>query len=170
MKNVPVTLGLLIVLTVTKGSAQEKPVCSLLTSREVSVVGATGQGTESSVPIKEGPTKGDTLKLCSWKMAAGQLQLSITRMPPGFSHETLIAQLSGTYATLKAQGWKDEKKDFGTISCSRMTPPAGKEELPMTTGCLTEAKGTVVSVATLGKTRVSMEKVKALVAGACRRL
>ena len=150
--------------------AQKKPVCALLTSKEVAAAGATGHGAEDSVAIDDGPTKGERIQLCNWKTADGQISLSIARMPPGISREALIAQLDGTYAKLRAQGWKEEKKQFGTISCSLMTPPASRPDMPITTGCITETKGKVVSIATLGKTRIPMEKAKALVESAGGRL
>jgi hypothetical protein len=51
-----------------------------------------------------------------------------------------------------------------------MTPPPARQDLPITTGCLTVAKGLVVSVSTLAQTRVSMEKIKALLESAVKRL
>jgi hypothetical protein len=169
MKSVAL-LSLLMAFTTTSGWAQAKPVCSLLTASEIGAVGASGQGSEKSLPITDGPTKGKNLKLCEWKMETGSLNLSVADAPPGVSFEKLVSQMDGTYATLRAQGWKEEKKAFRTISCSLMSPPTSRQDLPMTTGCLTEAKGLVVSVATLAKTRVPMEKVKALVESAIKRL
>jgi hypothetical protein len=118
----------------------------------------------------EGPTRGETVKLCSWRMPAGGIHLSVAKMPPGIPREALIAKLNETYALLKAQGWTETKKDFGRISCDLMTPPAGKQDNPVTTGCFTDSKGMLVSVATLSKTPIPTEKVKALVDSAAGRL
>ena len=170
MRKLTIVFALLTLLTATSIWAQAKPVCSLLTASEVATVGATGRGTEDSLPIDDGPTKGDTIKLCNWQMGAGKLSLSIARMPPGVSRAALIGQLDRGYAALKAQGWKEEKKDFGNIFCSLMTPPVVRQDAPTTTGCLIPTKGLVVSIATLGKTRVPMERAKALVESALRRL
>ena len=100
--------------------------------------------------------------------AMGGMHLSVAKVPPG-SHEAFMAKLNEIYATLKAQGWTEEKKDFGRVSCELMTPPPGKKDDPVTTGCFAEAKGMVVSISTLGKTRIPMEKVKALVDSAIAR-
>lgn len=172
MRHLATLLGLLIVFTATNVWAQGKPsqVCSLLTSSDISSVGATGQGIEGAMPISEGPSKEDTVKVCSWRMPTGGLHLSIAKIPQGVSRQAFMAKLNESFATLKAQGWTEEKKDFGRVSCELMTPPSGKQGLPVTTGCLAEDKGMAVSIATLGTTRVPMEKVKALVDGATARL
>jgi hypothetical protein len=146
MRHIATLLGLLIVFTATHVWAQGKPsqVCSLLTSSDISSVGATGQGIEGAMPTSDGPSKGDTVKLCSWRMPTGGLHLSIGKTPQGVSRDAFTAKLNESFAALKAQGWTEEKKDFGRVSCELMTPPSGKQDLPMTTGCFAEAKGMVV--------------------------
>ena len=163
-------LGLLIVFAAANIWAQGKPVCSLLTANDVSALGATGQGIESALPIGNGASAGDTMKMCNWRLPTGGLHLVAAKAPQGFSHEALMAKFNESWAMLKTQGWTEEKKEFGGISCSLMTPPTGKQDLPSTTGCLTTAKGTMVSITTLGRTRVPMEKAKALVESAAGRL
>jgi hypothetical protein len=169
MRNVAL-LSLMTALASTGAWAQTKPACSLLTASEIGGVGASGQGGEKSLPVTDGPTKGKKLKLCEWRMATGSLNLSVADAPPGVPFEKLVSQMDGTYATLKSQGWKEEKKAFPSVSCSLMTPPPARQDLPITTGCLTVAKGLVVSVSTLAQTRVSMEKIKALLESAVKRL
>ena len=170
MGSLTAVASLLIVFTATNGWAQKKPICALLTASEVATIGGIGKGTEDSRPILDGPTKGESVKLCNWRTATGAIHLSLARVPPGQTREAMLAQLDSTYATLRSQGWKEEKKEFGTIACSLMTPPLARQDVGQTTGCLTQAKGMVVSVATLGKTRVPMEKVKALMDSAIGRL
>ena len=170
MRRIGTLLGLLIVFAATNVWTQGKPVCSLLTASDVSAVGATGQGIPGEMPISGGPTKGETMKMCSWRMQAGGLHLSVSKVPPGMSRDAVIAELNKNYVALKAQGWTEEKKDFGGVSCNLMTPPAGKQDMPATTSCLTVAKGMLVSAATITKTRIPMEKLKPLVDSAAGRL
>ena len=170
MRQTATSLGLLSVFAAANVWAQGKPVCSLLTANDVSAVGATGQGIEGEMPIGNGSSAGDTMKPCNWRLPTGGLHLSVAKAPLGLSREALMAKFNESWAMLKTQGWTEEKKEFGGISCSLMTPPAGKQDLPSTTGSLTTAKGTMVSIATLGRTRVPMEKAKALVESAAGRL
>ena len=165
-----ISSALTIVLAAASAWAQGKPVCSLLTASDVAAVGATGAGIETTMPMSQGPTKGESLKLCNWRLTNGGLHLSIARVPPGTSRESLTALLNQSYGKLKAKGWTEEKKDFGNISCSAMTPPPGSQDDPATTGCLTETKGMMISIATLSKTKIPMEKAKALVESAAGRL
>ena len=110
------------------------------------------------------------MKMCSWRMQAGGLHVSVARMPPGMSRDAVLAELNKNYAALKAQGWAEEKKDFGPVSCNLMTPPPGKQADPTTTSCLVIAKGMMLSAATITMTRLPMEKLKALVDSAAGRL
>lgn len=80
------------------------------------------------MPMSEGPTKGDTMKMCSWRMQAGGLHVSLARILPGMSRDAVFTELNKNYAALKAQGWTEEKRDFGPMSCNLMTPPAGKQD------------------------------------------
>jgi hypothetical protein len=156
-------LGLLIVFVVANVRAQGKPVCSLLTANDVSALGATGPGIESAMPTGNGVSAGDTIKMCNWRLPTGGLHLIVAKAPQGLSREALMAKFNESWAMLKTQGWTEEKKEFGGISRSLMTPPAGKQDNPSTTGCLTTAKGAMGSITTLSRTRVPMEKAKALV-------
>jgi len=110
------------------------------------------------------------MNLCQWSMSTGGLMMSASKMPQGLSRETVMTMLNESWAQLKTKGWKEEKKAFPSVSCSLMTPPPARQDLPITTGCLTVAKGLVVSVSTLAQTRVSMEKIKALLESAVKRL
>jgi hypothetical protein len=108
--------------------------------------------------------------MCSWRMPTGGLHMAVARAPQGMASEAAMAKFNESYAALKAQGWKEEDQNFGSAKCVLMTPPAGKEDAPLTTGCFAEAKGMVVSISTLAKTRISIEKVKALLDSAVGRL
>ena len=91
MRNIAMLLSLFLTLAVAKVWAQGKPVCSLLTAGDVSAVGATGQGIPGEMPISNGPTKGDTMKLCSWRLPDG-LHVSLAEMPPGMSRDALCGR------------------------------------------------------------------------------
>jgi hypothetical protein len=133
-------------------------------------LGATGPGIESALPAGKGAAAGDTVKMCNWRLPTGGIHLGAGRIPAGASREALMAKVNESWAVLKTRGWTEEKKDFGGISCTAMTPPPGKKDDPYTTACLTTAKGMMVSITTLSGTRVEMEKVKALVESAAGRL
>ena len=113
-------LGVLILFTVANAGAQGKPVCSLLTASEVGGVGATGEGIPAEMPISEGATEGETMKMCSWRLPAGGLHVSVAPVPPGLSREAVVAELNKHYAALKAQGWTEEKK---AVSYTHLTLP-----------------------------------------------
>jgi hypothetical protein len=80
----------------------------------------------------------------------------------GAPHQAGLAMLEQTYNRLKAQGWSEEKQDITGGRCALLTPPAAEKDAPITTGCMAEAKGLAVSVSALGRTRVTIEQVKAL--------
>jgi hypothetical protein len=96
--------------------------------------------------------------------------MSIAKMPPGASREAVMTMLNQAWSDAKAKGWKEEKKEFGGVSCFLMTPPAGDKSAPKPTACTIFTKGSVLSITTMGTTRVEMEKVKVLVDSAAGRL
>jgi hypothetical protein len=49
-------------------------------------------------------------------------------------------------------------------------PAFQRRKTPLTTACIAEVKGMLVSISALGRTRMPMEKVKALVNSAASRL
>src|SRR5216684_2842048 len=170
MRQITTSMGLLMVFAGTNVWAQGKPLCSLLTASDVSALGAIGPGIESAIPTGNGAAAGDSVKMCNWRLPSGGMHLGVARIPEGAAREALMAKLNESWAALKTRGWTEEKKDFGGISCTAMTPPSGKKDNPYTTACLTITKGMMVSITTLSMARVPMEKVKALVESAAGRL
>ena len=158
-------LSALIALWAAAVWAQGKPLCSLLTARDLAALGVTGSGAEAEQPS----ARGEPVKVCNWRMTDGGIHLSVTRVPPNVSREEFKAMLNRNFAALKAKGWTEEAKTFGGISCAALAPPA-KDDAPMTTGCLTEIKGLVVSVGTRSKAKVPIETVKTLLETAAERL
>lgn len=168
MRNILMVCAVLMLATLDL-QAQSKPVCSLLTASDVAAVGATGQGIPGEMPMGAAG-KGATMKMCSWRMKNGGLYLSANPMPPGASRAGIEAQLTKTYQMLTAQGWKQDKKDFGSVSCNMFTPPAGQKDAPANTSCLAAAKGMMVNADVLSTTPIPMEKLKAIVDAALGRL
>jgi hypothetical protein len=59
-------------------------------------------------------------------MPGGLFTLSVGKAPnPNLNTRQLLDYMNSMYDLLKGQGWKYEKKDFGSTSCSLLTPPAG---------------------------------------------
>jgi hypothetical protein len=171
----PASLALLTTLASfdAAGSAAQAPLdaCALLTPTEVgATLGATATPRPSEMIIPSGPAKGQTMRLCTWSdQQGGMLTVAAIRITPG-STTSGLAILEQALATLKASGWTEESKDFAGGKCLVMTPPASLTEAPVSTGCFAEAKGMGVSVGSMGKTRVPMEKVKPLLDKLIQRL
>jgi hypothetical protein len=170
-------LGLVILLgagTHPAGGADVKmSACSLLTAAEVTaaVGGTAGQPQESDLVVPDGPSKGDTMGMCTWP-TGGQSTVSVAviRAATGASREAGLARMAQIFDTLKAQGWGEERKDFANGRCVLMIPPATAKGMPVSTGCFAEAKGVGLSVGHNGATRVSMDKIRTLLDKAIGRL
>jgi len=156
--------------------AAEKPMsaCSLLTAADISNAVGTpaGSSQENDIVIPEGPSKGETMRMCQWRIGEQEIiSISVIRAPQGAQHEAGLAQLNKIFDMLKAQGWTEERKDFSNTRCSIMTPPPSVQDVPLSTGCLAEAKGMGIGVGWMGeKKKVAIEKVKALLDKAIGRL
>ena len=171
----PASLALLTALASlgSAGSPAQAPLdaCALLTATEVgATLGATATPRQSDMVIPSGPAKGQTMRLCTWSnQQGGMISVAAIRITPG-STTSGLAILEQALATLKAQGWTEESKAFAGGKCLVMTPPASLTDAPVSTGCFAEAKGMGVSVGSMGKTRVPMEKVKPLLDKIVQRL
>jgi hypothetical protein len=99
-----------------------------------------------------------------WSVSGnGMVSVSMMPMPTGISREAGIAKLEEVYAQLRAQQWAEEKKSFPDDNCVIMTPPAGKKDAPIMSGCVAESKGMVMSSVFMSPTqKLSMEKTRAL--------
>ncbi len=155
-----------------KVAAQQK-VCSLLTTAEVSAaLGSSKAGVEGEMPVPGAP-QGATMKMCSWPLGtgAGGMHLSVSRMDPKVTFDSLVSMSFQMYDQLKAQGWTEDRKDFGSVKCVVVRPPAGKQQAgPPTTSCLAQAKGMFLGASTITSSPVSMDKLKTLVDSAIARL
>jgi hypothetical protein len=168
-------LGMLIAFTWSGVAAQDKlHACSLLTAGEIgqAVGGTVGQSRESDVVIQSGPSKGETMGGCMWPTGdQGMVSLNVIRALKGADREAGLANLRKAFETLKARGWTEERKDYGNARCSIMTPPPSGKDVPISTGCMAEAKGMGISVGSMSpKNKVAIDKVKALLDKAIGRL
>jgi hypothetical protein len=128
--------------------------------------------------ITEGVAKGQPIHMCGWSIPPqGSVVISVVQRPPGgqptneaAAHDAEIAKMTEAFKSLKAQGWQEEIKDFGTIRCMVQTPPASLKGSVISTGCFGIAKGTGISVGANTKTRVAIETLKPLMDKAIARL
>jgi len=154
---------------------QKMHACALLTSGEVGSAigdGPVGQSQESDIVIPEGPSKGKTMGVCMWPIHDRQGMVSVNVIPvsQGAQRAEGLAKFKEAFDKLKAKGWTEEKKEFGNSTCVIMTPPSSEKNAPILTSCVTEAKGMGISVGSMSKKKVSMEKVKTLLDKALGRI
>jgi hypothetical protein len=145
--------------------------CSLLTTAQVSAaVGTAGATQEGDMP-GTGRGANPLRRVCAWGMPGGVFYLSVGKAPdPKLSSREMLDYMNRMYDSLKGQGWKYEKKDFGSTSCSLLTPPSGDANSSFATSCGTVAKGMLVMTSASSKTSVPMEKLKTLAESAAGRL
>lgn len=149
--------------------------CALLTTGDVGAFGGTGQGEETEHVVPEGPGKGQKMHMCVWKSPAQGPQgfVSVATIPgmKNVNREAELARMTAKIQPLlKAQGYTDERKDFGTTVCVAFIPPAGQKSLPFSTGCYALAKTLSISVGVNGSTKVPMDRLNALLDKAIARL
>jgi hypothetical protein len=145
--------------------------CKLLTTAQVTAaVGAVGATQEGDMP-GSGRGANPLRRVCAWGMTAGTFYLSVGKVPnPTMSTRELLDYMNTMYEALKGQGWKYEKKDFGSTSCSFLTPPPGDANSQFATICGTVVKGMLVMTSASSKPSVPMEKLKTLAESAAARL
>ncbi len=167
-------LGLsLLVATDVSADGPPTRACSLLTSAEIGAeLGVrAGQPQETAVPITEGPSKGQTMAMCNWPVGNNQgVSLAMIKVTPGTDRAAFMATMTKALETLKAQGWKEERKEFGSTQCIVTMPPKDRSDLPNSTGCFAEASGKGITVGANTLNKVPMEKVKALLDKAMARV
>jgi hypothetical protein len=174
-RHLGVALSVLLAFTWSGAAAEQKMhACSLLTPGEVSAaVGEkVGSAQESDIVIPSGPSKGETMGTCMWPVGeGGMVSVSVIRAAKGAQREAGLTRLNQAFEVLKARGWQEEKKDFASARCSIMTPPSAKENAPISTGCMAEAKGMGISVGSMSaKKKVAIDNVKTLLDKAIGRL
>ena len=145
--------------------------CSLLTTAQISAaVGSVGASREGDMP-GTGHGANPLRRACSWSIPGGLFTLSIGKVPKqNLSTRQLLDYINSMYDLLKGQGWKYEKKDFGSTSCSLLTPPAGAANGSPATSCATVVKGLLVMTSASSKASIPAEKLKSLTETATARL
>jgi hypothetical protein len=151
-----------------------KGACLLLTADDISnATGAkAGEAHESETVLTSGPQQGGTMTTCMWKLGdSGMFHINVIPAAKGAAREAGLAKLRQGIETLKSKGWKEEKKNFGKVTCATLTPPGKQEGMPISVGCMGEAKGMGVGVAAMSPGKaVPLAKVKALFDKATSRL
>ena len=145
--------------------------CRILTTAELTAaLGTMGASQEGDMP-GSGRGANPLRRVCASAMPGGIFYLSVGKVPnPKMSTRELLDYMNKMYDTLKGQGWKYEKKDFGNTSCSLLTPPPGDASGQFSTICGAVAKEMLVMTSASAKASVPMEKLKTLVESAAARL
>jgi hypothetical protein len=161
--------GLIGCIAAVQAEGQTRTVlhpCSFLTATEISAaVGTVGESREGDMPGK------GSMRACSWGVPGGILTLSVGKVPnTNQSTRELLDYMNRMYDLLKGQGWKYEKRDLGSTSCSVMTPPAGSANTSPATICATVVKGMLVMASASSKAGTPAEKIRNLAEAAAKRL
>ena len=145
--------------------------CKLLTTAQLSAaLGTLGATQEGDMP-GSGRGANPLRRVCAWAMTGGTFYLSVGKVPNSkMSTRELLDYMNRMYDALKGQGWKYEKKDFGSTSCSLLTPPPGDANSQFATICGTVVKEMLVMTSASSKPSVPMEKLKTLTESAAARL
>jgi hypothetical protein len=159
---------LIMLITLQHAHAQSDAAhpCTLLTADQITAaIGKVGESKEGDMPGKT------QMKACSWNITGGLFTIMVGKVPN--SNQTsrqVLDEMNSVYDVLKEQGWNYEKKDFGTISCSVLTPPPGEDNGSPMTSCATVVKGMLVMTSASSKTSIPAEKLKPLTESAAARL
>jgi len=145
--------------------------CTLLKPADLSPFGATNPRT-SDMEVPSGPAQGQKVKGCMWQVGKeGMLAISFAAAPQDpAARQAGLAMIEQTYNQLKAKGWTEQRQEFAGGMCAALAPPATEKGAPFTTGCMTEARGMALSVSALGKTKVEIAQLKALLDKLVQRL
>jgi len=145
--------------------------CKLLATVQLSAaLGTLGANQEGDMP-GSGRGANPLRRVCAWAITGGTFYLSVGKVPnQKMSTRELLDYMNRMYDTLKGQGWKYEKKDFGSTSCSLLTPPPGHANSQVATICGTVVKEMLVMTSASSKPGVPMEKLKTLAESAAARL
>jgi hypothetical protein len=166
-------VGMLIALPWTALGGQQSA-CALLTAGDIAAItGARAQTPHNTdQTFSQGPAKGQTMHSCMWAVSdQGMVTVGLMRALTGPAREAGLATIAQVSATLRAQHWTEEKRDFSGGSCAIMTPPPSQHDLPMTAGCRTEVKSMALSVGFMSPTRkLTLDQIKSLLDKAVGRL
>ena len=157
-------------------SAQKPPAaCPLLTPAEIAA--ATGMKVGQSYPndmvIPSGPSKGQTMTGCMWKLGdSGMLNLAVVKAASKENEARAVSKLHDAFAALKARGWTVDDVTLGGMLCTTAVPPASERaHTPSSTGCFAAAKGFGFSVGAMAPyAKVPAARMKSLADAIVKRL
>jgi len=143
----------------------------LLTTAQLSAgLGTLGATQEGDMP-GSGRGANPLRRVCASAITGGTFYLSVGKVPnPKMSTRELLDYMNRLYDALKGQGWQYEKKDFGSTSCSLLTPPPGDANSQFATICGMVVKEMLVMTSASSKPSVPNEKLKTLAESAAARL
>jgi hypothetical protein len=110
--------------------------------------------------------------MCAWRIGPMDIvRVSVAPVLQGAQRAQGLAALNQSFEAMKADGWKEDAKQFGDTRCSIMMPPPNERDAPLMTGCMGEAKGQAVSISSMSASKtVPIEPVKDLFDKAVSRL
>jgi hypothetical protein len=179
-RKVALVLALLATLLVPAPfRAQSGPkACSMLSISEVESVMGTKvtSSTEGDIHYKKGP-KSDhegILMTCNWKVGARSVSLVYSTAPvTAEGKKQGERQIKASEETLMQEGYKVDKKDFGSLKCSTLVAPAQQAVKQFSTTCGTEKGRMFVTISASASGEgdlIPMEKIKTLAEMAASRL
>jgi hypothetical protein len=148
--------------------------CSLLTGAEVgSALGAQpAPSQENNVVIPDGPSRGQTIAMCAWRLGPRDIvRVSVAPALDGAQRAQGLSALTQSFDQMKADGWRENARQFGDIRCSSMTPPPDISDAPLMTGCMGEARGRALSISAMSASKpAAIDPIKDLFDKAAARL
>ena len=98
--------------------------------------------------IAAGPAVNKPIEVCSWQTETKQLGVNIVYVPmlePPARAQGLKA-VEFPLGQLRAMHFSEERRDFGGVHCSSLSPAKAAKVPPLVTGCIGDANGTAVYV------------------------
>jgi hypothetical protein len=160
VSNPEVAVALLSAVLLPLALAQTDP-CSLLTAADIQT--ATGAkptaGRATSTAAGGAPVAG-----CTWVIpSTGMVSVATTPAPTGAAREAGLARIRAAADALKAKGWAEERKDYGSAKCAVLTPPASEAKAANTAVCFSDVKGSALAVYFMDRAaKPSLDQIKAL--------
>jgi hypothetical protein len=182
-KTLAPLIGVLVAVPLQLSLAQPRPqppgpnqthACQLLTGAEVSsALGArSAPSQENNFAIPDGPSRGQRIAMCAWRLGPEDMvRVSVAPALQGTQRAQGLAAINQSFEQMKADGWKEDAKDFGDVHCSTMMPPANERDAPQMTGCMGEVRGKAISLSSMSATKQApIDSVKELFDKAAARL
>src|SRR5262249_5530258 len=175
LKHLAAAIGALVLFPWHASAAPASThACGLLTGTEIGTAldVQAPPSQENNVTIPEGPSRGQTIAMCAWRIGPRDIfRVSVAPALQGEQRAQGLSALSQSFEAMKADGWREEAKQFGDIRCSTMTPPPAQRDAPLMAGCMGEVRGKAVSISSMSATKhVAIDPMKDLFDKAAARL